>query len=72
MAIMKEVNRVIKYTYPQLKITAIRGDGYVYFSDEDGFHTIASIYTNPTTTSTCDMVKMCVESIADVATEVAL
>jgi hypothetical protein len=67
MALMKQVNRVIKYTYPNLKITAIRGDGYVYFVDGDGYRTIESIYANPTSTSTPDMTRMCVENLADVA-----
>lgn len=64
MANMREVNKAIKAAHPELKVEAVRGDGYVYF-DGEGFDEIPSIYSNPVGTSTSDMIRMCVEAVSE-------
>lgn len=64
MANMREVNKAIKAAHPELKVEAVRGDGYVYF-DGEGFDEIPSIYSNPVGTSTADMIRMCVEAVSE-------
>lgn len=66
MANMREVNKAIKATFPNLKLEAVRGDGYVYF-DGEGFDAIPSIMANPVATKTADMVRMCLESVSEYA-----
>lgn len=63
MANFKEVNKQIKKAYPHLDILAVRGDGYVYFDGDDGFDKIPSIYTNPPSTGTQTLIKMCLSRI---------
>lgn len=64
MADMAAVNRVIRQRFPDLDIKAVRGDGYVYFTGADGFD-VESIYSNPPTTTTGAMIRMCVENIEE-------
>lgn len=63
MANMKEVNKVIKCEFKNLDIVAVRGDGYIYYSGADGFDQIASLYTNPVTTSTEIVIKLVLQDI---------
>ena len=65
MANFKEVNKAIRTAFPTLDIEVVRGSGYVYFTGRDGFAKVDSVYTNPTTTSTTDMIRMVVENIED-------
>lgn len=65
MANFKKVNKEIKNTFPNLDIEVVRGNGYVYFDGVDGFDKVESIYTNPTTTETETLLKLCIESIID-------
>jgi hypothetical protein len=62
MANMAQVNKAIRQRFPKRNIEAIRGDGYVWFYglDTDG---IASVFANPPTTPTEDMVQICIEEI---------
>jgi len=66
MAVFKEINQQIKARYPDLDIEVCRGSGYVYFSGNDGFDKIPSVYTNPTTTSTEDVIDQCIDAIEEV------
>lgn len=66
MANMREVNKAIKATFPDLKLEAVRGDGYVYF-DGEGFDDIPSVMANPVATKTADMVRLCLESVSEFA-----
>lgn len=63
MANMKDVNRGIKSNFPQYEIQAFRGDCYVWFVF--GVHQIDSLYVNPVTTSTNDLIDLCLEQIQD-------
>jgi hypothetical protein len=63
MANMKAVNKGIKEAFGcDLGIKAVRGDGYVYFIDS-GFDKIESIMTHPVSTSTEDMIRLCIDNI---------
>lgn len=66
MANFKEVNQYIKKNFPKLDIQAVRGEGYVYFTGDDGFDKIPSIMTHPVSTSTSDLVDMCFADIQEV------
>lgn len=65
MANMREVNKAIKKQFPDKDIEAVRGDGYIFFDGDDGFDKIQSIFSNPTTTSTPDMIRMVLEQIRE-------
>ena len=62
MANFKKVNQAIKAT-TDLDIEAVRGDGYIYFSGDDGFDKISSICVHPPTTSTATVTRLCLEEI---------
>lgn len=66
MANMKEVNKAIKKTFPSLDVYLVKGSGYVYYDGEDGFDKIDSLYSNPVSTKTADMIKMAIEDINNV------
>ena len=61
MANFKTVNAVVSAVWPNIEV--VRGVGYVYFSGDDGFDKIPSLYIHPTTTSTEDMVRHVCEQI---------
>lgn len=63
MANLKIVNSEIKKLYPTFDIKVIRGQGYVYFDGEDGFDKIDSLYVNPTSTTTNDLINMVADSV---------
>ena len=63
MANMLAVNKAIRKAYPLLDIEAVRGDGYVYFDGKDGFDLLDSIYSNPPTTQTSTMIRLCLAEI---------
>lgn len=63
MANMATVNKAIHKAFPTLDVEAVRGDGYVYFDGDDGFDRLDSIYSNPPTTSTATMIKLCLQEI---------
>lgn len=63
MADMKKVNKAIQDAFPELNIEAVRGKGYVYFDGTDGFDRLESIYSNPVSTPTESMIRMCLENI---------
>jgi hypothetical protein len=65
MANFKKVNAEIK-AITRLNIEAVRGDGYVYFDGDDGFGKVASVYANPVTTPTDELVGFCLEAINEV------
>ena len=62
MANFSKINILIKKQYPQLDIEVVRGVGYIYFSGNDGYN-IDSIMTHPVTTSTEDVLRMCLSEI---------
>ena len=64
MANFKQVNNAVKKEYPAMDIVVYRGQGYVYFDGLDG-ENIESIYSNPTSTSTKDMIRMVLGNIGD-------
>lgn len=66
MANMAQVNRAIRQRFPKLDIEAIRSDGYVWFYGMDTVG-IASVFSNPPTTPTEDMIRICIEEIERVA-----
>lgn len=63
MANFKQVNKAVNKAFPDLDIEVVRGDGYVYFSGADAFDKIDSIYSHPVSTSTDDMIRMCVDNV---------
>lgn len=63
MANFKQVNVEIKKAFPALDIEVVRGEGYVYFTGEDGYDTLESIYTHPVSTSTEDVIRLCIDEI---------
>jgi hypothetical protein len=63
MANMRHVNQYIKTNFPDLKVEAVRGEGYVYFDGEDGFDKIESIYVNPVSISTDVLVGIIMETL---------
>jgi len=63
MANMRIVNQYIKTNFPDLKVEAVRGEGYVYFDGEDGFGKIESIYVNPVSISTDDLMEIIMETL---------
>lgn len=65
MANFKTINQAIKEHFPNLDIEAVRGDGYVYFNGADGFDKVDSIYVNPPSTSTENLLVFCLENIKD-------
>ena len=62
MANMRIVNQYIKTNFPDLKVEAVRGEGYVYFDGEDGLD-IGSIYVNPVSISTDDLMEIIMETL---------
>tara|TARA_Y100001973_G_C5207504_1_gene342662 strand:- start:8314 stop:8529 length:216 start_codon:yes stop_codon:yes gene_type:complete len=66
VANFKIVNREIKRMF-KLDIEVVRGEGYVYFELAD--YDIPSIYVNPTSISTSDLVRLVwnhlIDSVAD-------
>jgi hypothetical protein len=59
---MAQVNKAIRKRFPKRHIEAIRGDGYVWFCGLDT-DVIASVFANPPTTPTEDMIRICIEEI---------
>lgn len=66
MANMRDVNKAIKQWFPNLEIEAVRGDGYVYFVHSDKYEQLESVYANPPTTPTGEMIRLCLEQIQDI------
>ena len=64
MANMREVNKAIKKHFADKDIEAVRGDGYIFFDGDDGFDKIQSIFSNPSTTSIPDMIRMVLDQIS--------
>jgi hypothetical protein len=60
---MRHVNQYIKTNFPDLKVEAVRGEGYVYFDGEDDFDKIESIYVNPVSISTDDLMEIIMETL---------
>lgn len=65
MANFAAVNKALKAAYPALDIEVVRGRGYVYFSGNDGFDKIDSIFVHPTSTSTADLTRLVIEAAED-------
>jgi hypothetical protein len=63
MANMRIVNQHIKSNFPDLKVEAVSERGYVYFDGEDGFDKIESIYVNPVSISTDDLIEIIMETL---------
>jgi hypothetical protein len=64
MANFNQVNKEIKKLHTGIEL--VRGDGYAYFSGDNGFDQIDSIWAHQTITSTEDMTRMALEAIAEV------
>lgn len=62
MANFNQVNKAVRQKFNTLDIEVERGEGYVYFSGDDGLE-IESIMVHPTSTSTEDMIRLCVDEI---------
>jgi hypothetical protein len=60
MANFKKVNSAINHEFPNLAVEVVRGVGYVYFV---GDLEIDSIMTHPTSTSSEDLIRLCLDSI---------
>lgn len=58
------VNKALKKAFPSLKIEAVRGAGYVYFSGDDGFDKIDSIFVHPTCTNTAEMIQIVLAAVS--------
>jgi hypothetical protein len=66
MANFREVNKAIKKLHPTEKLEVVRGEGYFYIVPEGDYADWPqSIYSNPTTTSTQDAIRLAEESIRD-------
>jgi hypothetical protein len=65
MANMREVNKAIKNTYPNLDIVLYRGDGYFYFGGLHG-EILHSVWSHPPATSTENAIKFALSNIKDV------
>jgi hypothetical protein len=63
MANFKQVNRSDQKEFPDLHIDVVRGTGYVYFSGDVGFGKINSIMAHPTSTTTEDMIRICISEV---------
>ena len=63
MANMKDVNKALSKEFPTLDVVAVRGTGYIYFTGKDGWEMVKSVWVNPTTTSTPDTVRLCIEAV---------
>ena len=61
MANFRTVNRSIMNSFPDSGIVVVRGPGYVYFNDPE----IEAIMTHPTSTSTGDVIRLCIDVISD-------
>jgi hypothetical protein len=64
MANFLAVNKALKKAFPNLDIKAVRGNGYVYFAGNDGFDKVNSIYVNPTSINTAEMIQIAIEAIS--------
>jgi hypothetical protein len=64
MANFLAVNKALKKAFPNLDIKAVRGNGYVYFDGNDGFDKVNSIYVNPTSINTAEMIQIAIEAIS--------
>jgi hypothetical protein len=64
MANFAAVNRALKKAFPNLDIKAVRGNGYVYFAGNDGFDKVNSIYVNPTSITTAEMIQIVFEDVS--------
>jgi len=64
MANFLAVNKALKKAFPNLDIKAVRGAGYVYFDGNDGFDEVNSIYVNPTSITTADMIRIVIEHVS--------
>lgn len=64
MANFLAVNKALKKAFPNLDIKAVRGAGYVYFAGNDGFDTVKSIYVNPSSINTAEMVQLVIEAVS--------
>lgn len=69
MANFKQVNKMVNRKFPHLDIEVVRGEGYVYFSGEDGYE-LRSIYTHPVSTSTEDVIRLAIEEIESYLKEI--
>lgn len=65
MAIFSVVNKAIKSKFPELKITCVRGAGYVYFTNDDGMSEPKSIMVHPVNTSTEQLTEWAIQEIED-------
>lgn len=65
MANMKDVNKALLKEFSTLNVVAVRGSGYIYFTGRDGWEIVESVWVNPTTTSTPDTVRLCIEAVAE-------
>lgn len=64
MANFLAVNKALKKAFPDLNIKAVRGAGYVYFDGNDGFDKVSSIYVNPTSINTAEMIQLVIEAVS--------
>lgn len=64
MANFLAVNKALKKAFPNLDIKAVRGAGYVYFDGNDGFDKVSSIYVNPTSINTAEMIQLVIEAVS--------
>lgn len=65
MAIFSVVNKAIKSKFPELKITCVRGAGYVYFTNDDGMSEPKSIMVHPVNTSTEQLTEWAIQEIEE-------
>jgi len=64
MANFKKVNQALGLAFPFLDIECVKGDGYAYFLGKDADQ-VASVYSNPSSTSTDDMIRMSIEEVSE-------
>lgn len=65
MAVFSVVNKAIKSQFPELKVTCVRGAGYVYFTNDDGMSEPKSIMVHPVNTSTEQLTEWAIQEIED-------
>jgi len=63
MANFRTVNAALARAFPDLDVSVVRGDGYVYFDGDDGYGKITSIYVHPPTVSTAMLIEWATTAI---------
>ena len=56
MVSLKKVNKAIQDEFPDMDISLVRGAGYFYFVGDDGMDLVESIFCQPSTAVTDNLI----------------